>query len=660
MKTLLSVIALVAASAFAADVNELIPKLADVNVGNRYDAQMELQALASQASRPGNENQRAAFAAALAAKAADAGVPQPARVWMVRQLEYMGRGEAVAALTTLLQGSDAELGECARRALEKNPDPAATAALRSALEKGGDGVRKTGLIQSLGEKRDAKSVKLIAASLNDGQAGVAAAQALGKIASPAAVEALWGVVGTQRFAAESLICAAHRLGNDPSAKAIAVKLFAEGKDAPVRAAALAVLAKADPAAAGQRIPDAICSSDVRLQKAAVDVAPVAFGAEASPKLAALLPRLSSTAKVFALRALEPCCEKAVTGCVADPDATVRVVALEVLARAGSSECVPVLVKAATTGGNEEKDAAATSLGRVNGRGAAEAVRRLAAEGDADSRATAIAALALRHDTASLPALFGFAREADVTVSKAALASIGKIGSDESLDELVKLVLANISGAKEALQTVANRCVNKSATGRKLVAQAQNASGAQLAAILDVMSLVGGEDALNAIVQFAAAGNDEVKDGAIRALCNWREFAATKPLLDLAANGDSKLVHQVLALQAICRLVKSAEKEPAAARVAAAVGALKSARRDQEKKQSLSALASVADRKAAEAILPLLSDPAMRMDAAFTALNLADKLRKQERGTAKKLAEAVKKAAISPELTQRAEESLAKK
>ena len=52
MKTLLSVIALVAASAFAADVNELIPKLADVNVGNRYDAQMELQALASQASRP--------------------------------------------------------------------------------------------------------------------------------------------------------------------------------------------------------------------------------------------------------------------------------------------------------------------------------------------------------------------------------------------------------------------------------------------------------------------------------------------------------------------------------------------------------------------------------------------------------------------------------
>ena len=89
---------------------------------------MELQNLALNAARPGAEAERAELATILAAKAADAAVPQPARVWVVRQIEYIGAAESVAALTALLNGQDAELKECARRALEKNPAPAATEA----------------------------------------------------------------------------------------------------------------------------------------------------------------------------------------------------------------------------------------------------------------------------------------------------------------------------------------------------------------------------------------------------------------------------------------------------------------------------------------------------------------------------------------------------
>ena len=119
-------------------VNDLLPKLAAARVEDRYSAQMELQNLALHAGRPGAEAERVEVANILAAKATDSDVPQPARVWVVRQLEYIGAAESIAALTTLLNGTDSELKECARRALEKNPTPGATESLRAALKQGGD------------------------------------------------------------------------------------------------------------------------------------------------------------------------------------------------------------------------------------------------------------------------------------------------------------------------------------------------------------------------------------------------------------------------------------------------------------------------------------------------------------------------------------------
>ena len=137
-KAVLATLSLCAATlvAFAGaeqTVNDLLPRLATARVEDRYSAQMELQHLALNAGRPGAEPERAELASILAAKATDPAVPQPARVWVVRQLEYIGAAESVAALTTLLSGQDAELMECARRALEKNPAPAATESLRAAL-----------------------------------------------------------------------------------------------------------------------------------------------------------------------------------------------------------------------------------------------------------------------------------------------------------------------------------------------------------------------------------------------------------------------------------------------------------------------------------------------------------------------------------------------
>lgn len=647
--TLASLALTVRGADFAVQVNDLIPKLAAADVGSRYAAQMELQAIASASSKPGNDAARAALGAVLAAKAADVSVAQPARVWIIRQLEYMGRGEAVPSLGALLGDADGEVRECARRALEKNSDPKSVEPLRAALKKGGDATWKNGLVRSLGEKRDADSVAIIAPLLSDAKVGGPAAKALGAIATREAVAALWTAFGKLDAANESLICAANR--DASQAVAIGTKLFVECPLWPIRAAALTAVAKADSNAAEKLIDTALASDESRLQKVAVDLS--------SPsKLAAAMPKLSDTAKVFALRVIDS--EKIAIEWAAEKGEAVRVAALEAMSRIGTAYSVPSLIKAATAGSELEKSAAVASLSLINGAGAAEAIQRQAGQGDSAARVAAINAIAVRADKSALAALLQYGAGSDADVSKAALAAVAKTGGDESLDGLVKLVLAGKPGAKDALQAVANRSANKSVVGQKLAAQAQGASGQQLAGILDVMSLVGGADALAAVVRFATTGNDEGKDAAIRALCQWREFAAVKPLLEVAAAPSVKLTHQVLAIQAVCRLVKSIEDEPAQSRVDAALAALKAAGRDQEKKQVLSAFASIKDRKAADAIIKLLAESAVKTDAAHAALSLADALRKPDRNSAKKLVEAVKKANISPDLNRRADESLKKR
>ena len=114
------------------------------------------------------------------------------------------------------------------------------------------------------------------------------------------------------------------------------------------------------------------------------------------------------------------------------------------------------------------------------------------------------------------------------------------------------------------------------------------------------------------------------------------------------------VQNILAIQGVARLVKAADRESATNRVDTAVKAIKAAARDEEKKLLLSALASVPDRSAAQMLKPYLLVPRFQQDAALAAMNLAESLRKSDRATARELAKMVKDAAVSPELTRRAD------
>src|SRR5271169_6167683 len=101
----------------------LTPLLADMgseDAGRRGGAQSVIERIAFRASRPDAESERAACSRAIAA-ALGPRVGPLARIWLLRQLERIGREEAVDKAAALLTDGDANVRESARRALQKNP-----------------------------------------------------------------------------------------------------------------------------------------------------------------------------------------------------------------------------------------------------------------------------------------------------------------------------------------------------------------------------------------------------------------------------------------------------------------------------------------------------------------------------------------------------------
>ena len=74
------------------------------------------------------------------------------RAWLLRQLERIGRSEAVPQVSQLLTDSDALVRESARRALQKMPGCGANAAIVKAIGSA-DGLCRIALINALGERR---------------------------------------------------------------------------------------------------------------------------------------------------------------------------------------------------------------------------------------------------------------------------------------------------------------------------------------------------------------------------------------------------------------------------------------------------------------------------------------------------------------------------
>lgn len=119
-----------------------------------------------------------------------------------QRLGAIGSKAAVAALAKLLP--DPKFSHYARYGLEPMPSPEAGRALLAALPKV-PAAQRAGIINSLGERREAAATEALVRLLRDAALGGAAATALGRIGGPKAAAALEKALPATADAA--LLCA---------------------------------------------------------------------------------------------------------------------------------------------------------------------------------------------------------------------------------------------------------------------------------------------------------------------------------------------------------------------------------------------------------------------------------------------------------------------
>jgi HEAT repeat protein len=295
---------------YAQVLDALMPDMAGEDAAKYGFAADTLERIAFHAGRPGAEADRAACSEAIATRLGpEAG--QAARVWLIRQLERVGRAEAVPPLAKALGDKDPLVRESARRALQKNPAKEANTALQEALASATEPAWRAALLNALAERRDPANLDLLlkeAAAEND-KVRTAAVIGLAKLGEKPAVDAIEAAMTRGSPRARQTTAHAYQLltdalaakGDKPAALAMYKNMLAAG--GPTRCAAVVGIGRTGGAAELPTILAAAADEDARVRNASVEALRLCEGQEVAGAIVAKLHGAEPAAKVALLRAL---------------------------------------------------------------------------------------------------------------------------------------------------------------------------------------------------------------------------------------------------------------------------------------------------------------------------------------------------------------------
>jgi len=587
-----------------------------------------------------------------------------------RALRQIGTPQSIPALAALLPNE--QLSHMARYALEPMPFPEAGQALRDALVTV-KGAPKTGVVVSLGVRRDVQAVPLLVPLLKDPDKDLAcaAAGALGRIAVPAAVTALLDSRRTASDAvrlaiAEGLLAAGQRLvqdGNGVSAASVYEELLASRWPMHVRAGAFRGLASAEPDKAPQLLIKALKGDVPELRDTAAAIIAETSGADATALYAEALRKLPRDGQVALLRGLsdrkDPVARPAVAKIAEKGKKEVKLAALKALGSLGGAEDVGTLAKLLTSSEAETTDAAKAGLTVMRGKGVDPAIAAAASDAEPPVRAQLLELMATRRAKEAVPLAVANLGNADASVRVASLRVLDQLGGKDEVAVTVKAVLkaaddSERTAAGKALSAICSRNGNDALP---VVLAAMNEAGAaSRVVLLRGVGQIGGPDALKTVLAALKDPEQAVSSEAVRVLSEWPTLDAVPHLLQLAKSED--LSRQVLALRGYVRL---AGIEPSAeSKTQMLKAAMDLAKRPDEKKLVLGAWGAVPTQQSLDTLRPCLDDAAVRDEAASGIIAIAPELAKDQKAKPQVLdaLKAVVGKCENPQLRKKAQEVLA--
>ncbi|MBN1769657.1 MAG: HEAT repeat domain-containing protein, partial [Deltaproteobacteria bacterium] len=611
-------------------------------------------------------DQYAPFEADLLRALADPALTAGGREFVCRSLARIGTAGSVPALAALLPGPDAS--HLARYALQQIEGPEASAALRAALSIADERLL-TGVIGSVGERRDGQAVPRLAELLAGASPDVRAAAlaALGRIASADAARALRGADVPDALSAQwadaylSCGCGLLKSGDTDAAERIFREL--QRGDGPVRTAALIGLAGADREGAVPMLVESLRSEDAGLRKTAAKLLVEIPGSDVTLALTLQIGDLAPDTQVALLATLAERGDRAaadrVVPLLTGTPKEVRIAALQALGTVGTADSVAALAGAAAARG-DVADAALASMVRLSADGTEQTMIDLLPGSGAAVQAALIAALAERGSIAAVPALLAIAERGEVRVRREALRALARLAGPGDLPAVLGVLVRAENpqvraAAGNAAVAVCRRFGDREEAAAPVLAQLRGADRATREALLGVLGQVGGTSALNAVLD--AGGRDApTRDAAVRALCDWPDAEAADALLGLARDADSQ-VHRVLALRAFVRVVGLADDLPAPETVRLLGQAMEAAERPSERMAVLGGIAKVADPAALEFARRYAADRSLAAEAQTAAVAVALAISGAHADEARAALEAVRDDPANDRLAQAAADGL---
>jgi type 1 glutamine amidotransferase/HEAT repeat protein len=227
------------------------------------------------------------------------------------------------------------------------------------------------------------------------------------------------------------------------------------------------------------------------------------------------------------------------------------------------------------------------------------------------RACLLRAAASRGSPGLTTALLAEARGTNATVQVEAFKALARVGDAAAYPQLVQLLAeSRHPEAGRAVAAVARRVTDDAARWAPLHATltAPAPSPETLVAVLRILPVIGGPDALAAIRVHCQHANPLVGDAAIRALADWPETKALPLLLSLGSQSTNR-THRALALRGVVRLAADGENP-----IDSLTSAIPLAASADDRRLLLGALAATKDANALPLVAKLADDPEVKTEA----------------------------------------------
>jgi HEAT repeat protein len=557
-----------------------------------------------------------------------------------KQLAIYGDKDAVPALAPLL--ADKDLTSWARIALEAIPGPEADEALRAAVPKL-SGLLLIGTINSIGVRRDARAVPVLAGKLSDADRDVvaAAAVALGKIGGTEAAKVLNQALASasketvSAVAEGSILCAERFLTDGKHAEAVQLYDAVRKADVPkqrwLEATRGAILARQSD---GLPLLLEQLRSPERVEFAmALRTARELKGRNVTEALGAEMDRAGSDREVMLLLALadrnDPAVLPKLLQAAQKSSKPTRVAALGLLDRFGDISTVPILLTAAVENDVDVATPAKATLTRMEGKPVdAELLKRLP-DSSGKMRQVLMELAALRRIEGAVPTIVASVKDSDPGVRRAAISTLSAIGSEQQAGDLASLLsnakdVGDRESIEQALLAISGRTGTRSLS--HVLPLAKNSDSELRKVALRAFATMGGAEALAAVNAAVEDTDESVRDEAVGTLATWpnnwpEDGTVAEPLMNLIKSGK-KRSYQVQGVRGYLLYVQENKKLSNTDKLKAIDDLLPLLKQPPEKRLAISALSSIPTAKTLDSLVTLADDAAVAEEACLAIVNVA--------------------------------------